>query len=137
MKYQVSFPAKTSCLHMWRYHRRYGYIVNRAFESKRIWYFTGVYTINRILHTRLWIWILSSRVQLDISLVPCVCQAKCSNIQYCYIYSIQSLFIQFNSIFIQFNPYSFYLIPIVIQFNLYSFNSIFRSIQFNLYIGSI
>ena len=23
-------------------------------------------------------------------------QAKCSNIQYCYIYSIQSLFIQFN-----------------------------------------
>ena len=47
------------------------YIINRAFESKLIWYFTGVYIINRILHTRLWIWILSSRVQLDISLVRC------------------------------------------------------------------
>ena len=33
MKYQVSFPAKTSYLHMWRDHRRYGYIINRAFES--------------------------------------------------------------------------------------------------------
>ena len=36
-----------------------------------VWYFTCVYIINRILHTRLWIWILSSRVQLDISLVRC------------------------------------------------------------------
>ena len=38
-----------------RDHRRYGYVTNRAFESKLIWYFTGVYIINRILHTRLWI----------------------------------------------------------------------------------
>ena len=52
MKYQVSFPMKTSYLHMWRDHRRYGYIINRAFESKLIWYFTGVYIINRILHSR-------------------------------------------------------------------------------------
>ena len=36
-------------------HRRYGYIINRAF-------FTGVYIINRILHAHLRIWILSSRV---------------------------------------------------------------------------
>jgi len=48
-----------------RDHRRYGYVTNRAFESKLIWYFTGVYIINRILHTRLWIWILSSRGQLE------------------------------------------------------------------------
>ena len=45
-------------------------------------------------------------------------QAKCSNIQYCYINSIQSLFIQFN-------PCSFNSIPVVILFNPYSFNSIF------------
>ena len=52
-------------------HRRYGYIINRAFESRLIWYFTGVYILNRILHTRLWIWILSSCVQLNISLIRC------------------------------------------------------------------
>ena len=51
MKYQVRFTAKTSYLHRWRDHRRYGYIINRVFESKLIWYFTGVYVINRILHT--------------------------------------------------------------------------------------
>ena len=44
----------------WGDHRRSGYIRNRAFESKLIWYFTGV-CINRLLHNRLWIWILSSR----------------------------------------------------------------------------
>ena len=31
----------------------------------------GVYIINRILHVRLWIRILSSHVQLDISLIRC------------------------------------------------------------------
>ena len=30
---------------------RYCYIINRAFESNLIWYFTGVYIINRILLT--------------------------------------------------------------------------------------
>ena len=39
--------------------------------SEMVWYFTGVYAINRISHTRLWIWIVPSRVQLDISLVCC------------------------------------------------------------------
>ena len=64
----TSSHLKIECyLHTWRDHRRYGYIINRAFESRLIWYFTGAYIINRILHTRLWIWILSSRVQLDIS----------------------------------------------------------------------
>ena len=62
----ISSYMKITCyLHMWRDHRRYGYIINRAFESKLIRYFTGVYIINRILHTRLWIWILPSRVELD------------------------------------------------------------------------
>ena len=52
----ISSHVKITCyLHMRRDHRRYGYIINRAFESKPIWYFTGVYIINRILHTRLWI----------------------------------------------------------------------------------
>ena len=66
-----------------------------------------------------------------------VCQAKCRNIQYCYIYSIQSLFIRFNfhfhsiqSVFILFNSCSH-------SIQSYSFNSIVRSIQFNFYIGSI
>ena len=66
----ISSHVKITCyLHMRRDHRRYGYIINRAFESKPIWYFTGVYIINRILHTRLWIWILSCRFQLHISRV--------------------------------------------------------------------
>ena len=47
-KYQVSFPAKTSYPHTWRDHRCYGYIINCRFDSKLIWYFTGVYIINRI-----------------------------------------------------------------------------------------
>ena len=68
----ISSQVKITCyLHTWRDHRRYGYIINRAFESKLIWYFTGVYVINRILHARLWTWILFSRVHLDISLVRC------------------------------------------------------------------
>ena len=67
VKYQVSFPAKTSYLHKsqftvtWRGHRRNGYIINRVF-------FSGFYIINRISHARLWIWNLSSRVELDMSL---------------------------------------------------------------------
>ena len=65
----LSSHVRIKCyLHTWRDHRRYGYIY-RAFESKLIWYFTGVYIIKRILHTLLWIWILSSSVQLDISQV--------------------------------------------------------------------
>ena len=76
MKYQVSFPAKISYLHTWRDHRCYGYIINCAFESKLIWYFTDVYIINRILHTCLWIWILPSCVQLDISRVSAVDHSK-------------------------------------------------------------
>ena len=35
MKYQVSFRAKTWYLHMWKYHRCYGYIINRAFHIKK------------------------------------------------------------------------------------------------------
>ena len=68
----ISSHMKITCyLYTWRDHRCYVYIINRAFESKLIWYFTGVYIINRILHTCLWIWILSSSVQLHISLVCC------------------------------------------------------------------
>ena len=36
--------------------------------KQAVWYFSGVYIRNRILHTHLWIWILSSLVQIDISL---------------------------------------------------------------------
>ena len=68
----ISSHVKITCyLHTWRDLCHYGCIINRAFESKLIWYFTGVYIINRILHTCLWIRILSSHVQLDISLVRC------------------------------------------------------------------
>ena len=44
-----------------------------------VWYFTGVYIINRTLHARLWIWILSSRGQLDISLVRCAHRREISS----------------------------------------------------------
>ena len=36
MKYQVSFRAKTWYLHMWKYHRCYGFIINRAFHTKKL-----------------------------------------------------------------------------------------------------
>ena len=68
----ISSHLKITCyLPTWRDHCRYGYIINHAFESKLIWYFSGVYIINRILLTCSWIWILSSHVQLDISLIRC------------------------------------------------------------------
>ena len=52
----ISSHVKITCyLYTSRDHRRYDYIINGASESKLIWYFTGVYIINRILHTRLWI----------------------------------------------------------------------------------
>ena len=35
MKYQVSFRAKTWYLHMWKYHRCYGFIINRSFHTKK------------------------------------------------------------------------------------------------------
>ena len=61
----ISSHVKITCyLHTWRDHRHYGYIIKCAF-------FSGVYIINRILHARLWIWILSYRVQLDILLIRC------------------------------------------------------------------
>ena len=45
-------------------------------NKSRLWkqadlVFNGVYIINRILHARAWIWILSSRGRLNISLVRC------------------------------------------------------------------
>ena len=58
----ISSQGKITCYpHTWRDHLRYDYIIIHTF-------FTGVYIINRMLHARSWIWILSSRVQLDISL---------------------------------------------------------------------
>ena len=60
---------------MWKYHRCYGYIINPAFPrkicfSEMVWYFIGVYIINRTLHGRLEIRNFSSRVE-NISLVRC------------------------------------------------------------------
>ena len=49
----------TSYIHMWRDYHHFGYIINPTFFTQ-----SGVNIINRILHVRLWIWILSSRVQL-------------------------------------------------------------------------
>jgi len=44
----ISSHMKITCYpHMWRDHHRYAYIINRAFESKLIWYFSGVYIIKR------------------------------------------------------------------------------------------
>ena len=53
-----------------KYHSCYGYIINRAFHSKKVliksvmdWYFISVYIINRTLYTRLEIRKFSSRVE--------------------------------------------------------------------------
>ena len=58
MKYQVSFRAKTGYLHMWKYHLCYDFNKlhlsdQKNYFSKMVWYFTGVYIINRTLHGRL------------------------------------------------------------------------------------
>ena len=42
MKYQVSFRTKTWYLHMWKYHRCYGYIINRAFHTKKLLKWNGL-----------------------------------------------------------------------------------------------
>ena len=67
----ISSHVKITCyLHTWRDHRRYGYIINRAFESKLIWYFTGVYTINRLLRVQLDVSRVSAANSWDIELSP-------------------------------------------------------------------
>ena len=53
----------TRYLHMWKGHRCYGYIINRAYLSEIVWYFIGGYIINRTLHGRLEIRNLFSRVE--------------------------------------------------------------------------
>ena len=48
----LSWHVRITCyLHTWRDHCRHGYIINRTFESKLIWYFTGVYIINCWAHS--------------------------------------------------------------------------------------
>ena len=65
----ISSRVKIACyFHMWKYHRCYGYIINRAFRRKKlfqwnVWYFIGAYIINRTLHGRLEIRHCSSRVE--------------------------------------------------------------------------
>ena len=67
----------TSYLHMWKYHHCYGFIINRTFQTKKlfiskmVWHFIGVYMINRTLHGRLEIRNFSSRVEKNISPVRC------------------------------------------------------------------
>ena len=83
VKYKVGFHAKTwsshekitRYLHMWKDHRCYGYIINRAFRRKKMsnwngFVFIGVSIINRTLHSRLEIQNFFPRVE-DISLVRC------------------------------------------------------------------
>ena len=54
---------------MWKRHRCYGFIINCTFETKKnylskvVWYFIGVYIINRTRHGRLEIRNFSSRVE--------------------------------------------------------------------------
>ena len=84
----VSSHVKITCyLPAWRDHCRYGYIINRTFENKLIWYFTGVYIINKILHTRLSIWILSLSWTLEdkIHIHKWVCNTRACNIPYIYV----------------------------------------------------
>ena len=65
----ISSHVKITCyFHMWKYHRCYGYIINHAFRRIKlfqwmVWYFIGVYIINRTLHGRLEIRNFSSRVE--------------------------------------------------------------------------
>ena len=77
----TSSQVKITCyFHMWKDHRCYGYIINRALCRKKIvnclsemvWYFIGVYTITRtqLLHGRLEIRHFSSSVE-NISLLCC------------------------------------------------------------------
>ena len=73
----ISSHVKITCyFHMWKYHRCYGYIINCAFRRKRncfsemVWYFIGVYIINRTLHDRLEIRNFSSRREIAY-LRPC------------------------------------------------------------------
>ena len=42
MKYQVSFHAKTWYLHMWKYHRCYGCMINHAFHTKKLFKWNGL-----------------------------------------------------------------------------------------------
>ena len=58
-KLDISWHVKITCnLHMWKYHHCYGFIITAPFRpknylSKMVWYFIGVYIINRTLHGRL------------------------------------------------------------------------------------
>ena len=68
---------KITCyLHMWKYHRCYGFIINCTFQtknylSKMVWHFIGVYIINRTLHGCLEVWNFSSCVEKNISPIRC------------------------------------------------------------------
>ena len=72
----ISSHVKITCyFHMWKYHCCYGALHNKSRLSQEkncfnemVWYFIGVYIINRTLHGRLRIRNFSSRVE-NISLV--------------------------------------------------------------------
>ena len=67
----ISSHVKITCyLHMWKYHRCYGFIINRAFHTKKLFKWNGfvfhwcLYNkINRTLHGRLEIRNFSSCVE--------------------------------------------------------------------------
>ena len=77
MKYQVSFCTKTWYLNMWKKHviftcenitvaKATSYIVPftpKNYSSEMVWYFIGVYIINRTLHGHLDIRNFSSRIE--------------------------------------------------------------------------
>ena len=58
MKYQVSSRANTWYLHVWKYHRCYGYIINHAFHTEKLlkwnglvfhWCLYNKYNVTRLL----------------------------------------------------------------------------------------
>ena len=76
----ISSHVKITCyLHMWKYHRCYGYIIYHAFHTKKLLKRNGLVAhwclynkINRTLHGCLEIWNFSSRIEKNISLIHCI-----------------------------------------------------------------
>ena len=76
MKYQVNFRTKTRYLHMWKYHRCYGFIMNRAFHTRKLSKWNGL-VVHWLLYNKIiiehyiaaWRYEISLRVLKNISRV--------------------------------------------------------------------
>ena len=76
-----------------RDHCLYGYIINNVFESKPIWYFTGVYIINRIVKYKRHVLVESSCWPLEdkIHIHARACNILCTSLQHAKVYSEKNL----------------------------------------------